>query len=338
VRTLVFSVRLLTICLTTVLHSCHRYRVRAAVVNAISSIRAKDGQTPKFVLEFLETVLEADDAELVSHLVYPDEELMLEKTFQRMKARASGADSDSEDEDDELDDDELTPSLSFVSGKLIADALLALCNINVWPTMIMDPTTGKLLQSSGRHPVSRLLDIARSWLDWELYREKIRIEVSCETESGLSGNCHHHTAAAAVFALSCLSILRQSTSDPPAIDQPEDIEDPRPILQIADEVASAQFYMSIYDDEPLRNDVTRAACAQAITCICCAADRFQETSKAVGLLTALEFLLDRILGASEMNRRLPFAILCYYSLTLALSLRLQIIAQLLASVRLSRSS
>jgi hypothetical protein len=53
--------------------------------------------------------------------------------------------------------------------------------------------------------------------------------------------------------------------------------------------------MSIFDSKPHRSDVTRAACAQAIACICCAADRFEnETKKPAGLLTALEFMFQRI--------------------------------------------
>lgn len=268
--------------------------MRSAVVTAISSIRAKDGQTPGFVLRFLETVLQAEDAEMVSHMVYPDEELMLEKAFQQMKARSSGSDDESDDDDDS---GLLSPPLSFVSGKLVADALLALCNINSWPTMILNPTTGKLVQSSAEHPVTRLLTMARSWLDWELYRETIRGAAAAETESRISGNCHNLTAAAAVLALSGLVILRQSTSDPPLNEgSQDDAIEPKSSLPIPDEVATAQFYVKIFDTRPIRNDVTRAACAQAMACICCAADRFQEPSKSVGLLTALEFLLDRIVG------------------------------------------
>jgi hypothetical protein len=270
------------------------------------------------VLQFLETLLEADDAELVSHLVYPDEELMLEKMYQHMKSRAEGVDTDSDDEVEE-DDGELAPSLSFVSGKLVADALLSLCNINAWPTMIMDPSTGKLIQSSGRHPVSRLMKIARNWLDWELYREKIRLTLESETGSGVSGNCHNMTAAAALFALSHLSIMKQSTSDAPAEECRDDETDTPDSSGKAEDVATAQFYVSIFDSKPVLNDITRAACAQAMTCICCAADRFQETSKAVGLLTALEFLLDRILGKyfgfpSERMQRSDTC--CAYALSL----------------------
>jgi hypothetical protein len=273
--------------------SC-RYRVRAAVVNAIASIRAKDGQTPTFVLQFLEALLEADDAELVSHLVYPDEELMLEKKYQHMKSRAAGDESDSDDDDD---GDDLAPSLSFVSGKLIADALLSLCSINSWPTMIMNPATGKLMQASGHHPVSRLMDTVRSWLDWELYREKVRLELESEIQCGVSGNCNNSAAAAAVFALSNLSILKQSTSDPPVTEgREEEADEFSESVDRSEDCSTAQFYISIFDSEPARNDATRAACAQAMACICCAADRFQEVSKAVGLLTVLEFLLDRILG------------------------------------------
>jgi hypothetical protein len=221
---------------------------------------------------------------------------MLEKKYQHMKSRAEGVDSDSDDEDEDEGGDELTPSLSFVSGKLVADALLSLCNINAWPTMIMDPATGRLMQPSGRHPVSRLIKIVRNWLDWELYREKIRLELESETESGVSGNCHNVTAASALFALSNLSILKQSTSDAPAEGRREDDKELPGTCVKSEEIATAQFYVSIFDSEPTLNDITRAASAQAMACICCAADRFEQASKAVGLLTAMEFLLDRIIG------------------------------------------
>jgi len=62
-----------------------------------------------------------------------------------------------------------------------------------------------------------------------------------------------------------------------------------------EEVVKAEYYTNIVDSKPLRNDLTRAAAAQAMTCICCAADRFEvEGKNAVGLLSALEYLLDKI--------------------------------------------
>ena len=54
--------------------------------------------------------------------------------------------------------------------------------------------------------------------------------------------------------------------------------------------------MDIFDDSVGRPDVTRAACAQAAACICCAIDRLDRPPPHLGLLTALEFLFDRILA------------------------------------------
>lgn len=222
-------------------------------------------------------------------LMFPDEELMVEKTFMQMRAEAS---SDREDKDNyDTTDLRPAPSLNYVSSMLIADGLLALCCVNASPAIITDPATGKVVQASGRHPVTRLMEIARGWLDWELYRETVRTEVCLETLSGLSGNCHDTIAASAITALSSLAILRQSTSDP---DAPVGDKGANENLH---QVSTSQFYVNIFDSEPQRNDLTKAACAQAIVSICCAADRFEKESvQPVGLLTALEFFLDRIIG------------------------------------------
>jgi hypothetical protein len=65
-----------------------------------------------------------------------------------------------------------------------------------------------------------------------------------------------------------------------------------------EEVTRAAFYARIFDTKPHTNDLTRAASAQAFTSLCCAADRIEnEGNPSVGLLTALEFLLDRIIDA-----------------------------------------
>jgi hypothetical protein len=275
------------------------YRVRSSLVTAIGCIRAQDGQTPPSALRFLETVLEAEDAEMISNLVYPDEELMVEKAFRQMKAY------NKEELDDE--DEVRTPSLSFVSSMLVADALLALCHVNASSNVIMDPATGKPIPSSGSHPLNRLMEISRDWLDWELYRETIRNTIRTETCSGVSGNCHDIIAASAVLALSNLAILRQSTSDS-SLDERIFSKDRPTIL----EAASAKFYIDIFDSDPTRNDLTRAACAQAVACIYCASDRFeQEAATSLGLLGALEFLFDRIIdeGTSPSLRQTLAAIM-----------------------------
>ena len=271
------------------------YRVRSAVITAIASIRAKDGMTPTSVLQFLETVLSAVDAEMVGNLVTPDEEFLMEK--KRRRVNEDKMESDDEESDDEVEDVVVT-SMPYASSMLVSDALLALCHINISPSFITDPATGKSVQSTTRHPVSKLMEISRRWLEWELYRERIRKEAESKSLTGISGVCYETIAANAITALCTLSILRQSTTDPRtdlgrkiAKGQNNENRDKDKL----DEVATASFYISIFDSKPHRSDVTRAACAQAIACICCAADRFEnETMKPAGLLTALEFMFQRI--------------------------------------------
>jgi hypothetical protein len=181
---------------------------------------------------------------------------------------------------------------------LVADALLALCHISAMPATITDPTTGKTVQSTAIHPLSRLIKCARNWLEWELFRENIRLEAENSTQSGISGNCFDLIASSAIVALSNLVIAKQSTTDEetlvPSIASDSTAKENIPLE--TDE-ATARFYVDIFDSEPRRNDLTRAACAQAICCICCAADRFEkEGEQPLGLLTSLEFLLSRICG------------------------------------------
>jgi hypothetical protein len=286
------------------------YRVRSAVILAVASIRAKDGKTPRSAAQFLETILETVDAEMVGNLVSPDEEVMLGK-----KRRQRGMDQIGTDAQDDNDlNDGLVPALPYVSSMLVADALLALCFINLSPPLITDPATGKPVQSNGSHPVSRLMETSRRWLDWELYREGIRSEIESESLTGVSGVCYDTIAACAITALSSLAILRQSTTDSPTESLKNSDAPPTPAEESEaslrerqrrdklDEAASAPLYIAIFDSKPLRSDVTRAACAQAVACICCAADRFEtESQKPVGLLTALEFIFDRIVATTTSS-------------------------------------
>ena len=276
------------------------YRVRSAVIAAVASIRAKDGMTPTSAVKFLEIVLEAVDAEMVGNLVTPDEEVLMEK-----KRRKVNEEKLEEGDDDSVDEVEavVVTSLPYASSMLVADALLALCHINISPAFITDPNTGKSVQSTAMHPVAKLMEISRRWLEWELYRERIRGEIEIESLTGVSGVCYDTIAACAITALSTLSILRQSTTDPLPESSKDsgmqgDVEDSNSVRRNKlEEVAAASFYISIFDSKPYRSDVTRAACAQAITCICCAADRFEsEIKKPVGLLTALEFIFERIVN------------------------------------------
>jgi hypothetical protein len=279
------------------------YRVRSSVTTAIASIRAKDGQTPPLVIQFLETVLESEDAEMVSNLVYPDEELMIEKLRRKLED-SKEAGSRKRHENEETDRSVLTRS--YVSSMLMADALLALCHVNSMPATITDPTSGKRVQSSGAHPLSRLLQAAANWLQWELYREQIRIETEEETLSGISGNCYDVAAACAIAGLSTLSITIQGTTDIEAkrnrVNAQLDESGVRESSINEVDVTSAQYYLNIFNDIPRRNDLTRAAAAQAIACICCAADRFESSAPSLGLLCALEFLLNNIIGKNKSFR------------------------------------
>eukprot|EP00529_Nitzschia_sp_RCC80_P005154 CAMPEP_0113472682 /NCGR_PEP_ID=MMETSP0014_2-20120614/17643_1 /TAXON_ID=2857 /ORGANISM="Nitzschia sp." /LENGTH=996 /DNA_ID=CAMNT_0000365403 /DNA_START=1 /DNA_END=2987 /DNA_ORIENTATION=+ /assembly_acc=CAM_ASM_000159 len=259
------------------------YRVRSAAITAISSIRAKDGMTPPGALTFLETVLQAVDAEMAGgNVVSPDEESLIGKKSKGNKDAS----------EDSLGGIVLLP---YASSILVADILLALCMVNVSPALIVDPACGKIVQSTVRHPVSKLIELSRRQLDWELYRQRIRHKVESESFSGVSGVCRDPIAACAVTALSLLSILRQSTTDPKADAAPDSDDNETKRRKKLEEVASAEFYIKIFDFEPRYSDVLRASCAQAIACICCASDRFEVPSrKPVGLLTALEFLLSWI--------------------------------------------
>ena len=221
---------------------------------------------------------------MVGNLVFPDEELISEKNSRK------------EDDNDNETDEDIGPSLAFIPSLGMADALLSLCFVNVAPAIILDPATGKRIQSSGAHPASRLLRYARLWLDWELYREKIRLEIPPDSFTGISNNCHNLIAPAAIAALSNLAIMRQCTTDPTTnrdANSTGSDEDSNKRL----EESTVKFYVDIFDSRPIRNDLTRAACAQAMASICCAADRLEDgTSSNTGLLTALTFLLDRING------------------------------------------
>lgn len=268
------------------------YRVRSAVVTGIACIRAKDGMTPPLAVQFLEAVLESEDAEMAGSLAYTDEELLIGDLYKKNKATYKGNVSDSDEEMLPLNNKK-SSSLRYLSSMLVADALMALCYVNSMPAIITDPTTGKTVQSSGSHPLSRLLKVARNWLDWELYRENLRLKVGQETQVGVSGNCHDLISCCAIVALVNVTILIQSTTDPFSIDSSKEDASEREKIT---EPSSGTFYTDIFDAQPQRNDLTRAAAAQAFVCICCAADRF-ENGPTTGLLLSLEFLLERILGA-----------------------------------------
>jgi hypothetical protein len=265
------------------------YRVRSACITAIASVRAKDGQTPSRVIKFLEDVLEAEDASMMGNVVHPDDDMIVENTFRKMKAVSK--EKTDEDESEEPDEDYHIPSLPYASSMLVADTLLSLCHVNASPAVYTDPATGSVHQMRGKHPVTKLMELALGWLEWELYRENIRRELNAESCTGISDNCYALVAPCAVMAIASLAILRQSTTEAP----PEQEGGESPSEDKLSELTRTAFYVDIFDSRPLKNDLVRAAAAQAFTSLCCASDRLVDESKpSLGLLTALEFLLDRM--------------------------------------------
>jgi hypothetical protein len=211
---------------------------------------------------------------------------------------------------------------------ILADALLSLCNINVRPDQIIDPTTGNQIQSKGKNPVTPLLESSRRWLEWELYRESIRLETTRDTLTGIGDGCHDTIASCAILSLSYLSILRQVTTNIAVA------SDGIGVNNGIDPATTAQFYIHIFDEKPLRNAVTRAAAAQAMACVSCAADRMDdESSVPLGLLSAVEFLLDRINGKLLvfMSRYISNRPLLSNSDVLQIQAHLQVCARLLPS-------
>lgn len=97
-----------------------------------------------------------------------------------------------------------------------------------------------------------------------------------------------------------MALLRQSTTLAGcAAGGPRPGEKRRHEASDLDGPCTAQFYIDIFDDPLVGSDAVRAAAAQAVVCVCCAADRHEATSKeASGLLLSFEFLLDRIIGES----------------------------------------
>ena len=262
------------------------YRVRSAVATAIASIRAKDGLTPTAAIKFLEKLLESEDAEMVGNMVYEDENRIIQETCKDARVQKRFHHNN--------DPNQSQPSLSYCSSQLVADTLLSLCQVNAMPPVFVDPNTGRSIQTKGEHPMYKLFKIARSWLEWELYRENVRFEIADSTHTGISGNCYDTVAACSIIAISNMVILMQSTTD---VDIPDHERSCSSTDEFIRPVTCAKFYIEIFDSEPIRNDLTRAACAQALSCICCAADRLEiDNVEAVGLLTSLEFLLDRIIG------------------------------------------
>jgi hypothetical protein len=238
------------------------YRVRSSVITALAGVRAKDGMTPPLVMKFLSAVLDTGDLSM-GYVLDAQEAESLATRMDETKGFQDQRASDSEIADWHLGK---ACKLSYVSVGLIADTLLALCAVNSDQLSALEP----------------LIAASRQWLEWELYRETIRTEMDGECQSGVGGNCYSSVAACGIAALSSLSVLCQTTLDP-SPSTPKTANDV--------DTSGTQYYIDIFEDRPRRPDVTRAACLQAVACVCCAADRFESQDPALGLLTALELIL-----------------------------------------------
>ncbi len=276
------------------------YRVRSAVVTAIACCRAKDGQSPPLVLSFLEEILQGEDESVVNNLVTLEEARLIEKKKLRRKieqqeslAAEDGIVNVERNLYEELHD------LPFVSSSLIAETLLSLCHVNASPRLIEDPATGRVSQSKANHPIIPLMQVCYRWLQWDLYKEDIRLEI--ETVNMTGHGKSSAIAPSAITALFSMGLLRQVTTDSDA-DTTLNVDNTKKrknesISKMIDDATSVQYYMDIFNARPLRTDAIRAAAAQAITCLCCAVDRNDNGGDdATGLLKALNFLLNSILG------------------------------------------
>jgi hypothetical protein len=264
--------------------------------------------TPPKVLQFMEDVLISGDKAALGSLTLPEEEELLKKKQDQAL-------------DDEianirrivLPNDVDVSNLPYVSLSLVADALLALCHIHTRPQSDFDPTTGRPIPVKEDHPILPLLESCRSWLDWDLERRRILSETNKSDFTGFGAGCQSTIAPCAITALCHLALLKQCTStSQQEVKHAENIGLKRKYEQTRiDEPTQAQFYADLFDSRPVNADSTRAAAAQSFACICLAADRMEASAKEpVGLLTSLEFLLDRIVEPSTSSGlRLTLALL-----------------------------
>lgn len=287
------------------------YRVRAACVTAIASIRAKDGMTPPSVIEFLEDVLVSGDKAAVGSLLLHHEEDKLKRKQSRSLRDMTHRRLVGPNDDD-------VSNLPYVSLSLVAEALLALCYVNARPQSDFDPTTGRPIQVKTEHPIAPLMKSCRSWLDWDLERERIRTEANGGNLSGVGDACNTNIAPCAITALCHMTLLKQCTTT--VVGNSDLTKDGdfasgskrKPGVDELDESSTAQFYINIFDDKRVaKADAVRAAAAQAVACICCAADRNDTpNTEPMGLLLSLEFMLDRILeSTTPPGLRLTLALL-----------------------------
>ncbi len=320
------------------------YRIRSAVITAISCIRAKDGQTPPLVIEFLETLLPVcDGAVFSSSLTKSLGNRAMPPSNETKTATCEAPHYPAILPDHNRD-------FPFIDPILVANTLLSLCNVNMRPVtltgmhddvvmgdvpMIDKSSTTSIVAHDQfshtaapvplQHPIQKLLDICRCWLDWALYQETISYRFDSEVLTGIGVGFFSIISPASITALCSLALLKQSTSAAGALKNENEEEKNEialedcmeidgadyPRIEVkttaksnvtyeTEEAATAHFYINIFESLPPKADITRAAAAQAVTCICCAADRFKTgNEEALGLLTSLEFLLDGILGENS---------------------------------------
>ena len=277
------------------------YRVRSSVITAIASIRAKDGLTPPLVLDVLHKILQAVDELGPVPIQSVDEDRLI-----RNKKQRRHKDDDTYSPPEKLAQQRLFEDIKeipYSSSSLIADSLLALCYINSRPDLVDDPVTGKQIQSNADHPCIPLMESCFRWLQWDLYKETINIESQMKQLSPTGRTSS--IAPCAITALYSLALLRQSTTDS-IVDSMAKKSEPgtqkrkrEAITNLIETASTTDFYVEIFDARPARPDTTRAAAAQAILCLCCASDR-DNVDEPVGLLSGLEFALERMLGKKDI--------------------------------------
>jgi hypothetical protein len=271
------------------------YRVRSAVVTAIACVRAKDGLTPPLVLDVLEKILQAhEEMSPINAESFAEDYLIRNKKRRKTSFSHSHQTKVENDAEEERWFDDIR-NMPYSSSFLVADALLALCYINARPEVIEDPATGKQIQSRDIHPCLPLLILCRRWLDWDLYKESILLETKANHLSPIGRPSA--IAPCAITALYSLALLRQSTTDCSVdeISSSTQGSQSSELSDIIDAAIDCKFYVDLFDEIPRRSDATRGAAAQAVLCLCCASDR-TSNDEATGLLTGLEFALERMLG------------------------------------------
>ena len=275
------------------------YRVRSSVVIAIACCRAKDGQTPPLVLSFLEEILQGDDDCAVTNLLTLEEgQLIRKKKAPKIHEQEESLTGEDTMVIAERNLFEEINDIPYTTSSLIAETLLSLCYINASPSLIEDPTTGKISQSKANHPVIPLMQLCYRWLQWDLYKEDIRLESEMANKTGIGK--FSVIAPCAITGLCSLALLRQVTTDSDTdtakLTDTNKKRMQESISRMIDDATSVQYYIDIFNARPIRSDAIRAAAAQAITCLCCAVDRNETDDDARGLLKALQFLLECILG------------------------------------------